>query len=250
MLVQLVSFPFSRLTVKERKLRIDVISGILNETEADFVMFSEHVIKRKDDLLSIGKRVRNKHIIALFELEESRTLNGNTLYLLQDGHIIGLETNQIFATSTEATVNRMEHLCEELSQHRQFKVAGKNFLIIQCGENNFLKGNKGTAEFRLQSRPDLEQRFSEILNGVDIILNPVHSRWGRFGCFLSRMRKFSEKKRYSFSCTRILNNRQLDMARKEPGNNVTHVAMHSKRRIYPVYTNEVGNYLLQTYDII
>lgn len=45
MIVQLVSFPISRLTLKEREYRIDTISRILNETDADFVMFSEHILK-------------------------------------------------------------------------------------------------------------------------------------------------------------------------------------------------------------
>ena len=249
MIVQLVSFPISRLTLKEREYRIDTISRILNETDADFVMFSEHILKSKDDLFKIGENVRHKHITALFELDELKGLKGNKLYLLQNGKINNLETNQIFSTSEKATENNIEFLIEELVQHRQFDVAGKHFLVIQCGENNILKGNTGSADFRLQNRPDLKRRFFGILNGVDIVLNPVHSRWGRFGCFLCRMRKYSEKKRYSLSCTRIVDNNQLKLARKNPDHNVTHVVMHSKRRISPIYTNQVEDYLLQTYEI-
>ena len=47
MKILLVSFPvYSRLSAKEREFRINVISNVLNETSADFVMFSEHVLKR------------------------------------------------------------------------------------------------------------------------------------------------------------------------------------------------------------
>lgn len=93
MIVQLVSFPISRLTLKEREYRIDTISRILNETDADFVMFSEHILKSKDDLFKIGENVRHKHITALFELDELKDLKGNKLYLLQNGKINNLETN-------------------------------------------------------------------------------------------------------------------------------------------------------------
>lgn len=249
MIIQLVSFlSYKRLTVKERLFRIDTISSILNETEADFVMFSVHVLKSKDDLFEITRNVHNKNVTALFELDEDRGLKGNRLYLLQKGEIKHL-SNQLFSTSEGATRKNIELLSRELSEHRKFEVNGKRFLIVLCGENNILKGSTGTAEFRLQNRPDLKRLFTEIVDGTDIVLNPVHSQWGRFGNYLCRMRKFSESKRYSFSCTQISDDRQLVRARENPGNNVTHVAMHSKRRITPVYTNKGENYLLQKFNI-
>ena len=63
------------------------------------------------------------------------------------------------------------------------------------------------------------------------------------------MRKFSEKKRYSFSCTRLSDERQLELARTNPGHNDTQIAMHSKKRINPVYTNVSDPYLLQSFII-
>ena len=250
MLIQLVSFlSYERLIVKERLFRIDTISRILNETEADFVMFSLHVLKSKNDLSEIGRNIHNNKVTALFELDEGRDLRGNNLYLLQSGELKCL-SNQIFSTSQEARATIIERLIEELSTYRTFCVADKRFLIVLCGENNILKGDKGTAEFRLQNRPDLKRRFTEILDGADIVLNPVHYRWRRFGHYICRMKKFSESKRYSFSCTQILDNNQLTRARQHPDDNVTHVAMHSKRRISPVYTNKEENYLLQSFEIL
>lgn len=249
MIVQLVSFQcYERLTVKDRSFRIDTISRILNDTEADFVMFSMHVLKSKNDLFEIGRNVHNIKVTALLELDEGSDLRGNNLYLLQNGEINYL-SNQLFSTSKDAIVTNIEWLIEELSEHRIFEVADKRFLIVLCGENNILKGSTGTAEFRLQNRPDLKRRFAEILDGVDVVLNPVHSRWGRFGNYVCRMKKFSESKRYSFSSTQISDKNQLARAKKYPGDNVTHVVMHSKRRVTPVYTNEEENYLLQTFEI-
>ena len=246
--IQLVSFPSCRLTKKERKYRIESISGILKETKADFVMFSEHVLKSKEDLYTISDIVGQKQVTALFELNESYGIKGNRLYLLRNGKISDLQTHQTFFDSAGATEHHIELLIDEMEQHRQFEVGGINFLIIQCGENNILKGNTGSAEFRLQNRIDLKKRLTKLLNDADIVLNPVHSRWGRFGTFLCRIRKFSENKRYCFSCTQISDN-QLFSARKDPGHNSTHIVMHSKRRIAPIYTNEIENYLLQTYEI-
>lgn len=246
--IQLVSFHCCRLTRKERKYRIDTISSILKETKADFVMFSEHVLKSKEDLHTINNNIGQKHVTALFELNESYGLKGNRLYLLHNGKISDLQTHQIYFDSAGATEHNIEILIDEMEQHRQFEVEGIKFLIIQCGENNILKGNTGCAEFRWPNRIDLKRRFTKLLNKTDIVLNPVHSRWGRFGNFLCRIRKFSENKRYCFSCTQMINN-QLFSARKDPGHNSTHVVMHSKKRIAPIYTNEIENYLLQTYEI-
>ncbi len=249
MKILLVSFPvYSRLSAKEREFRINVISNVLNETSADFVMFSEHVLKSQEDLYKIGENVAHKQISALFELNEHQGLDGNKLYLLHKNRIIDLETNQVFSTTNEATEENIGNLIEELEQHRQFEVSGKRFLIIQCGENNILKGSTGSAEFRLRNRSDLKRRFSKVLDNVDIILNPVHTRWGRFANFLSRVRTFSEQKRYCFSCCQLKGN-QLYNARINPGENVTHVVMHSKKRVPPIYTNETELYLLQMFEI-
>ena len=248
MIIQLVSFAINRFTLKERQFRIDSISKILNETAADFIMFSPYILNKKDDLETIAKNVRNKKVKALFELEETKQKN-NRFYLIKEGSITNLNTNQIFVNSKEASVGNVNRLIEELDLHRKFEVAGRRFLLIECGENNILKGNSETAEFRITNRQDLKMHFSQILNDADIILNPVHSKWSRYGCFLSRLRKFSENKRYCFSCTCILDERQLERARKSPVKNVTQQAMHSKRLISPINPIKSEEFLLQTYEI-
>ena len=89
MIIQLVSFPkYQRLTATECINRMDTISKILTSSNADFIMFSEHVLKSEDDLYALLKlRKYNKKITALFELKESNGLSGNRLYLLQNGFI-------------------------------------------------------------------------------------------------------------------------------------------------------------------
>ena len=54
MIIQLVSFPkYQRLTAAECTNRMDIISMILTSSNADFIMFSEHVLKSEDDLSTI-----------------------------------------------------------------------------------------------------------------------------------------------------------------------------------------------------
>ena len=248
MKIQLFSFPEKRFTNKERQSRVDFIIRKINDSDADFIMFSEHVLNRKEDLFLIGKRIKNRHISALFEITESKSISGNRLYLLKNNRIEDLETHQIFATSDKATEKNVELLIEEIEAHRQFKISGKSFLVIQCGENNILKGNSGVARFRLQKKQELELRFSELLDSADVVLNPVHSPWKRQGCFLSRLRAFSDGGRYCFSCTRLFGN-QLENAKKKPEHNITQVAMHNTERIAPIMTEDDSLCLIQTYKI-
>lgn len=254
MIIKLVSFPcVERLSIKQRKYRIKTASDILNEKDVDFVMFSEWIFDRKNDLDKVCQLVNNKNVTALFELSLDDGLIGNQLFLLQNGEITDLKTHQIFCESNEATDKNVENLIIELEQHRQFEVNGKQFLIIQCGENNILKTKKDTknyAEFRLQNRTDLKKRFDKIINSVDVILNPVHTKWGRFYDFTCRLNKFSDKNRYCFYCSQLEGN-QLDNALCNPKENTSQRAMKNRKIISPLYSSDGGNheYLLQAYKI-
>jgi len=259
MKIQLVSFKkHARYTSKLQITRPNAIADFLSNSNADFVMFNEHALRNQDDLTIVQNFNGNKKIIALLELKEGKTLNGNRMYLLQKGKwsYIG---NQVFSTSddvdsshVDALLETMEGVYDRTGERRQFEVAGKNFLILQCGENNILKGLSGTAEFRLKNHPNLERRFNDILERVDVVLNPVHERWGRFGSFLARMRKFSEDNRYCFSCTQIQEN-MLESAKNNPTHNTTQVVMHNGELVSPISSDVIDTgceqFLVQTYEI-
>ena len=257
MKVQLVSFPvYSRLTGEKRFERRDLIIRILNESSADFVMFSQHVLKEQRDLTMIRALVKNRDISAFLELNEKKGLNGNCMYLFQNGEWVYMDC-QLFAESKDATLSEIIYLIEDLrgyhfNMRRQFSVAGKKFMVINCGENNILKGSTGIAEFRLKD-PVLKEVFEKELDKVDVILNPVHTTWGRFGNFLTRIRKFSEKGRYCFSNTQMVGN-QLENAVKNPDHNTTCVAMHDSELIAPISTEvlDAGDekVLVQTFEVM
>ena len=257
MKIQLASFPvYSRLTREKVYERIELIARVLNNSSVDFVMFSDSVLKKSEDLIVIRSLVNNKSISALIELKEKKGLNGNCMYLFQNGEWIYI-SEQLFAEAEDANEANIECLVYDIdgkhfNMRRQFSVGGKKFLVLNCGENNILKGSTGVAEFRLKSRSDLEERFEKCLNEVDIVLNPLHTRWGRFGNFLTRIRKFSENDRYCFSSCQMEGN-QLENALKQPDNNTTHVAMYNSELIAPTKTEvmEAGEekVLVQTFEI-
>lgn len=253
MIIKLVSFPYAdRLSAKSRKLRINIVSDILNEKNADFVMFSEWIFDNMDDLKKVYQLTHNKRVTALFELNLASGLDGNNLFLLQNGKIKDLKTHQIFSTPKEATEENIENLIRELETHRQFVVNDKHFLILQCGENNILKTTRdkeNCSEFRLSNRSDLKNRFDKVINSVDVILNPLHTKWGRFYDFSCRLYKFSERKRYGFYCCQLTDN-QLINAVKNPQKNTAQRAMKSRKILAPLLTESPNNsYLLQAYEI-
>ena len=254
MLIQLISFPWyeGNLSAKEENLRIETICDFLNNSRADFVMFSEHILGNANSLDIINKNVQKKGICSLFEIKDRSRIGlaRNRLFLLKDNNVINLQTRQVFSEAENADEERIERLIEELEYNRQFEINGKKFLILQCGENNILKSIRGTdeAEFRLQNRPDLKKRYQSVIENADIILNPVHTRWGRYGDFLCRIRTFSKKKRYSFSCSQI-EEYQLERAKINPIKNTTQIAMCSKKFVAPILSFDENNCLIQVYDI-
>lgn len=256
MKIQLVSFPINdgNLSQRDESHRIEDIVSIINSSNADFIMFSEHILCRKESLETICKEVQLSSVTALFELKDMtrKGLARNKLYLLQEGCLIDMQSRQVFADSSQVDEEHCERLIEELEYRRQFEVSGKRFLIIQCGENNILKSvrGEGKAIFRLNKRADFKKHFEEMLRSTDVVLNPTHTQWvGRFKePFISRLLTFSEKKRYSFTCTQ-LEGQQLMNARKNPADNSTMKGMHSRRQMNPIYTNEDEEYLVQIFEI-
>lgn len=255
MKIQLVSFPaYNRLSTKERLDRYSAVLDILSNTDADFVMFSEWVLKSPSDLTSMEpalRKFRKKPVTALIELNEKKGLKGNQMYLFQDGvwQNIGC---QVFAESSEVDEDNVELLLDEIEKYRLFEVNGLRFLCLQCGENNIMRSVKGEdrAVFRLQKCAKLKRRFDDIFSNVDVVLNPTHTPWlGRFKePFESRMKTFSEKKRYCFTCTQM-KGKQLENARNNPKDNSTMKGMHSRRLMKPIFTNQDKDYLIQFYEI-
>ena len=204
MTIELVSFRYNLIAKK----RLDLTINLVNQSQADLVMFCGHTINDQYNLDILKERIENKTSFVLFEVKhvyESNFLNlKNCLYTIENGEIHNLFTNQIFSSSDEIKGN--DALCErfinELETRRRLKVKEKNCLVLQCGENNIIKNiqkEANRAVFRLQERTDLKERFNRILNETHIILNPIHTPMGNQGKMERRREYFSADNRYYFS---------------------------------------------------
>lgn len=204
MIIELISFRYN-LSAKKR---LEHTVKLINQSDADLVVFSGHTLIKQDDLYDLEDLIENKSSFVLFEVKqitESNFLNlKNCLYVINEGSTLNLFTNQFFSTSDEIEDN--EPLCErflnELETRRSFNVKGKKCLVLQCGEINIIKNlqkEENRPIFRLQQRKDLEERFGKIINNSDIIINPIHTPMGNQGKMKKRRDFFSNDGRYYFS---------------------------------------------------
>lgn len=204
MTIELVSFRYNLIAKK----RLDLTINLVNQSQADLVMFCGHTINNQYNLDVLKERIENKTSFVLFEVKhvyENNFLNlKNCLYTIENGSIHNLFTNQFFSKKDEIEGN--DALCErfinELETRRRIKVKEKNCLVLQCGENNIIKNIQKEANrpiFRLQERTDLKERFDCLLNETHVILNPIHTPMGNQGKMKKRREYFSADNRYYFS---------------------------------------------------
>ena len=73
---------------------------------------------------------------------------------------------------------------------------------MQCGELNIIKNiqkEDNRPVFRFAQSKNLKERFDNLLNDTDIILNPIHTPMGNQGKMKKRREYLSDKNRYYFS---------------------------------------------------
>jgi hypothetical protein len=205
MVIQLVSY-LSSLRADER---LHLTAEIINQSQSDLILFAGCTLESEQDVYSLAQLIDNETTCAILEVgcDKSNlmgsTLN-NALYKLQDGVFRSMYTGQLFATSADIDDNPdvCEHLILELETRRKVTVANRQAVVLQCGENNILRniqGDRNRAEFRFQSDSELHNRFEEVINHADIILNPMHSPMRNQGKMARRREYFSAENRAYFS---------------------------------------------------
>ena len=216
MKVETVSFYTRMSKVK----RVKNVTDIINSSDADLIMFGGHTLKSIEDIYYLENSIKNTKTTVLFEvhkINESGFLKlRNCLYFIKNGLIQNMFTHQFFSTSGEIDDN--ESLCEryinELETRRIFEVGDMKCLVILCGENNIIRNiqtEHNRPVFRLPQRKDLENRFFNILNSVDIVLNPMHSPMGNQGKVEQRRILLSNKNRFYFSVSDINNREKIGL---------------------------------------
>ena len=239
-MIQLVSYRSSL----GRSKRIECTIEILNSATEPFVMFSGHTLFEDKDILSVESRLTNKHVTALLEIRHVKSScflnNEHCLFLVRNGKVHNMFSQQLFATSKEIKNNAdlAKRLLLELKQRRKIEVEGKRCLILQCGENNILKNiqlEHNRAVFRFSDNMVLSKRFQTLLDETDIILNPIHTPMGNQDKMQKRREYLSADNRYYFSCS---NTRPRDKQKQIEEGSLQHKLQYAYRNSLPIHPFE------------
>jgi len=198
MKIQLVSFAADLDYLKRR----NAVRKILNETDADVVLFPGATLQSPHDWQIIKKGVDSK-AIAVLELDEmTRHFDDAvrySLFLYQSGRLMDLYSDQMFSRSSHLSERVMDiYLNYELPRKR-FSVGNKHALVLQCGENNIIRTPRSAgyrAQFRYQESEGLAAAYRKLMRKTDIIFNPMHTMQHRH--FHERCRFLSEEAGYYF----------------------------------------------------
>jgi hypothetical protein len=203
MKMQLISFAFGL----RYNTRLNLVVDIINQSNADLILFSGYTLGLEEHVLMLKKRIVNKRITSVFELKgDGGGYENNRQYLLSNGLVKKLRTHQLFAESNEIKNNKKlaEGFIDELIRTRHFEVNGAKVLLLLCGENNILKNKQNEGNkvvFRFNEDKQLTKRFNDIIKQTQIVLNPIHTPMGNQGKMHERRKWLSENNRYYFSAS-------------------------------------------------
>lgn len=189
--------------------RLSITADIIDNSKSDFIFFPGDTLDTIDDALNLVNIIRNKKSTILFEVSQLPIGDLNEIvhcpFLIQKGKLINLHTFQFFTTSDTIENNGFlaEAFINELETRRQFEVGDYKCLILLCGENNILQNvqsDNNNIIFRIDDS-QLEKRFKKVINGVDVILNPIHKPQYGNQNKLHRRREFLSKNRRVYLST-------------------------------------------------
>lgn len=178
MKIQLVSF-----SLKHKFSRVRNITSIINFSQSDLILFSGWTLANDKEVDKLKELIVNDKVVAILEVKESNpypfTMWKHALFLLKEGKITPLYTHQYFANREDVNANPelVRMLIQDLKNKKTIKVAGKKFMILQCGETSILRNlqsENNRAVFCLEDKK-MENDFEKLLTSVDVVLNPIHS---------------------------------------------------------------------------
>lgn len=203
--VQIVSY----ILGLDASKKLSITADIIDNSKSDLILFPGNTLKTIDDAQKLMNIIRNKKSTILFEVSQLSIgdLNKKIIhcpFLIQKGKLINLHTFQFFTTSDIIENNDFlaEAFINELETRRQFEVGEYKCLVLLCGENNILQNvqsDNNRIIFRIDDN-QLEKRFKKIINGVDVILNPIHMpQYGNQNKLHRRREYLSKNKRMYLS---------------------------------------------------
>lgn len=248
MKIQVVSYDYD-LSKNER---IRLTAKILNETSADFILFSGRTILNANDIFKLQDLITNNKVCGILEVKKlsKNAWVSNCPFLISRGVITNMNTNQLFSTSDEIKDNYLlaERFVNEVKQKRIFKVTGKTIMLILCGENGII-GNMqsdGNRSYIRIDDPQLKSDFSNLLAKTDIFINPKHTPLtGCWDKMYKRCEFLTQNKKYYFTT----NNNSEEW----PSMNAESLqfAYYNKKRLEP--SEIIGDqmkYTSRVYDIV
>lgn len=240
------------------KKRLELLITLVNQSQADLIMFCGHSLSYQYDIEKLKDRIENNTSFVLFEVREVKESNfidlRNCLYSIENGSVHSLFTNQHFFSSGEIEGN--EPLCErfiyELETRRHFMVKDLTFMVFQCGEINIIKNiqkEDNRPVFRLKERPDLEERLNRLLKDTHIILNPIHTPMGNQGKMNRRREYFSADNRFYFSASQNGKKRKNDEIKISINAKSLQYAYHNGKIIEHYSIETTNDYQKRLYHI-
>lgn len=232
--------------------KLDIFKEIVENTDADLILFPGHTFRDEDDLFY--EEIDNRHSIIVTELENANPTScmftSNELFVFKDGLPYDLFSCQLFATADDINYGGkelMHKFFDEISR-RRLTCCGKSIVILQCGETSLLvssKANNYKAEFRFKDDPELNKRYEELLSTTDIFLNPIHTVQGEQGIMKQRRITLSSDGRYYFSTASL----PEDMAGKLNSKRLQYIYHNGEEiTVKPVF-DKVENYVSRTFEI-
>lgn len=156
----------------------------LDDEQCDGVLFSLYSIDASQHLDILSLMTDLRHIGAVF-LEEfldetNRIALANDTYIRTGGHWIRRRVTQKFATLVYTKKFERETLTPFIDEARSARTLG-NCTLLLCGESNVVRYSKHT-----KAVDDRHGYVSNLPQGVDLILNPVHDKMTRFEMQMKR----------------------------------------------------------------
>lgn len=225
---------------------------VANQLQSDIILFPGHSLKDIDDAIEVASQLKKNHPLIILELEEfsNTTLRiQNAIFSIKDRKLVNHYTGQLFSSRDDIKGQEvlMAKFFDEIPR-RSFNYGGKRFLIVQCGENSFLENRQADsnkAYFSFENIEGLNERFESMMNGYDVLLNPIHTIQGNQGK-MSRRREYLSKDGRYYLGTCSLNKKSKGNLRHK----CLQYALHSGNELQPVdeYSDN-KHYIARTFEL-
>ena len=190
------------------KSKRDFTLSLINNSDADLLLFPGHTVTDSADLAYISEHLENDKTTVFLELKNigARKIT-NWSFKIEKGDLINCSTHQLFSSSKEIANNLFcaENLLNEIKLKRIHKVKNKKICLLICGELNILtniQSQNNRVEIRFDS-DDIKKKYADTFSDIDVFINPIHTPMGNQGKMSKRREFLSDNGRAYFSTANL-----------------------------------------------